>query len=1586
MRWRALLAVVAALSAFVGVGQVGAQSTLGAPAASVSSPTTNTLTVTWTAPSDNGGAVITAYQLRYILTAADETVDANWTEKDEDIWVTGGGALSYTLDELPDGVAYDVQVRAENDDGDVGPWSSTAAGTTTDHGDTTGTATDLSLGSSLAGRLDPATDEDVFKIVLGSDGEVWIYATGPLAMVGELLDSSGAVVAEADDGTLLAAPYGFEFREELDAGTYYVRVSSYRDKAAGFYTIHAQTFTDPGDTFATATTVTLDSATPGRIGPVGGDPEDPDHPGDADYFKLVLTATTEVLVIAYGALDTTGSLYNERQYWIRNYDDSGFGRNPNTFVFRRELLPGTYYIDVWGLHSFDVGPYTLHVRTATELSSTSMTPTPLTIGVPETDRITSATDKDFFSFTLEEETYVTIYGLDLERERGVDFASVVRLAPTILDSQETPAPMHLIPYESWREHGPQSRSFSLWGKLEAGTYRLEISSANGSIGAYLVDSFVSPYGRLVDECTGLTTAQSDPWYGCQWHLNNTGQFGGGAMQDINVESVWSGGNMGAGINVVVVDDGLESDHEDLVDNVLTDLNHDFASQGGVYDDLETHGTAVAGLIAARDNDIGVRGVAPRANVFSYNLIARGGVSLLHYTVAMYRAEDAEQTAISTNSWGFFNAGDPKRPASTWENAVESGVGEGYGGKGILYVWAAGNGHLADDNSNLDGRANFYAVTAACAVGYDDKRSVYSEMGANLWVCAPSDGGEPLPEITTTDIPDRYRADFGGTSAAAPIVSGVAALVRAANTNLSWRDVKLILAASARKNDPTNTGWEQGELTYGSTSDRYDFNHEYGFGMVDAAAAVALAGSWSNVPDMLRTSEAESGPLSDTPGSTGILLPDRDGETVTTVSRSLNLDGYVPFIEFVEVEIELRHGFFRDLQIEIESPSGAVSELSVPSMLADGQFNSSHRFGSAKHLGESAEGTWTLKLTDRQSGDSGKLLSWRLKVYGHGHNPGHFGIDDVVPGPGAFTLTWQAPDDIGASAVTRYDLRYILADAIDPNDWEEVTNVGSTSELPYTLTGLEGETKYFLAMRAVNDAGEGPWSAPFGEDTQSITPGVPRSVRVAARNEGLAVSWAEPTYVGAGRIEAYHIRYIDKAAPNKDDIHWTPLNSVWRAGGGELRDVIRGLVNGTEYEVQVRAENSREEGDWSGVVSGTPRDVNGPAEFPNTETGQRSIPENTPAGVDIGDPVAARDDEGDTLTYSLTSGAANFDIDTTTGQLQTEIPLDRELTSSYAVTVAVHDGKASNGTASTATDDTIRVVITIEDVDEPPTVTGSGTLAVLENSTAVATYRAQDPERVTSAFTWSLDGDDANAFALSSSGVLTFDPAPNFEAPTDSVPRNVYEVTVRATDESAVDPDAQTGELAVQVTVEDVGEPPVIDGIDSYTIVENSSTFVGSYTASDPEGDDTTWLSLTGTDARHFTLDEFGTLSFVESPDYDRETNGNHGDTYYVILRASDEGNRIGSLTVTITLEDAPEPPVIGGPAAVTVNEGHTSTVGTYTRRDPEGGATNWGPVGSSVALTGPDAADFEFDQATGRLTFAAPARLRGRRRPLRGHP
>ena len=110
---------------------------------------------------------------------------------------------------------------------------------------------------------------------------------------------------------------------------------------------------------------------------------------------------------------------------------------------------------------------------------------------------------------------------------------------------------------------------------------------------------------------------------------------------------------------------------------------------------------------------------------------------------------------------------------------------------------------------------------------------------------------------------------------------MAALIREANNALTWRDVKLILAASARKNDPGNTGWVKGAFKYGSTTDRYDFNHEYGFGMVDAKAAVDLAPGWTNVRD-LREITSESGVINlripDLPSSgiptSGHCQPDR----------------------------------------------------------------------------------------------------------------------------------------------------------------------------------------------------------------------------------------------------------------------------------------------------------------------------------------------------------------------------------------------------------------------------------------------------------------------------------------------------------------------------------------------------------------------------------------------------------------------------------------------------------------------------------------------------------------------------------------
>ena len=189
---------------------------------------------------------------------------------------------------------------------------------------------------------------------------------------------------------------------------------------------------------------------------------------------------------------------------------------------------------------------------------------------------------------------------------------------------------------------------------------------------------------------------------------------------------------------------------------------------------------------------------------------------------------------------------------------------------------------------------------------------------------------------------------------------------------------------------------------------------------------------------------------------------------------------------------------------------------------------------------------------------------------------------------------------------------------------------------------------------------------------------------------------------------------------------------------------------------------------------------------------------------------------------------------------------------------------------------------------------------------------------------------------------------------------------------------------MRVTVDGVDEPPEIGGTASFTISEAASKFVGSYGATDPEGTDVSWEALAGPDARYFAFDELsGALSFKDTPDYDRSTNGNHGDTYRVTARASDEGNKVGNLPVTVTLIGVDEPPIISGPATIDVNEvieptpGQVVRVGDYTRRDPEGSSSNWGMVGSTAALTGADASRFEFDKPSGRLTFVDPPDFEG---------
>ena len=1020
---------------------------------------------------------------------------------------------------------------------------SSEAQSTDDHGDAASTATTLSLDSSVAGRIDPGDDLDVFKLDLsGASGNthVWIYTTGALDTWGGLYDSNGDLLTSNDDTTIGGeTETNFRIPWTLSPGVYYVGVFSYDGVTTGDYTLHAKA-DDHGHFFDTATPLSLGASAAGRI----------DLGHDRDFFKLDLSATsgtTDVWIYTTGDLDTRGWLYDSSggPYLVFNGDSYIEGRETN-FSLRRNLPRGVYYILIRSWLTADedyaTGDYILHAEAVTDPGNSTGTATFLNLDSPAPGTIDSADDADYFRLALAEFKNLFIYTNGLKLYDGSRYLPIEPLDGTVLDNSGTEISVNIHPMENPTGY---RWGFHIRDDFDRGTYYIKVTAPDNDTTypvPYTIHAYEEiDYPNFIDDCETATVALnnsqiSDPLYGCQWHLRNQEQGG----KDINVEAVWAEGINGEGVNIAVVDDGMDFTHEDIAANVDRTLNHDYKTgSSDIHGPYEHHGTNVTGVIAARGNDTGVRGVAPMATVYGYNLLtdASRQRSVQDSNLADAMSRNRIVTAVSNNSWAYAGGPGLSDTNQFWELAVDSGIREGYNGKGVFYVFAGGNGgrgHLENpdggniddvgergDNSNLDEVSNYYAVTAVCAVNDGDARSVYSEKGANLWVCAPSGDGKEHRGIVTIENSDRYMDDFSGTSAAAPIVSGVAALLRQANSDLTWRDLKLILAASARKNDAGNPGWAEGARKYGAgpAADRYHFNHEYGFGMVDAKAAVDLARGWTNVPPL----------ESVTAGSrAAVTIPPPSGSVPQTVTATLTLNTGIRFTEFVEINTDFYHTSFRDMDIELVSPSGAVSKLAVPFntryytreidgetetyfVRLDGEF----RFGSARHLGEDPSGQWTLRLTDHFPELGGTLRSWSIKVYGHVSRPGAPTITTpITAGANSLTLAWSAPDETGGSAIIAYDLRHIESAASDKSDanWTVVEDVWSGSgTLRYILSGLTNGVQYDVQVRAVSAAGDGVWSATV-TGTPATTEGAP-SVTVT-RNAAGPVRTGTPVPVTA----------------------------------------------------------------------------------------------------------------------------------------------------------------------------------------------------------------------------------------------------------------------------------------------------------------------------------------------------------------------------------------------------------------------------------------------------------------------------------------
>ncbi len=495
-------------------------------------------------------------------------------------------------------------------------------------------------------------------------------------------------------------------------------------------------------------------------------------------------------------------------------------------------------------------------------------------------------------------------------------------------------------------------------------------SACGGSEVLSEENRISPDGNQSNDRITKSYEISDPLYDRQWYLHQ--------QSGINVSTVWTE-YLGSGISIAVVDSGIEALHPDLTENI--DLTHSFRYSDESSDPTPTkeefsnpfvdapHGTAVAGIIAATQNDIGISGVAPKANLIGLNVFSRPDDSAF---------EDAMQYPnidISSNSWGAdlsFGLDD--------DHVVLDAIVSKMLTDPIIYTFAAGN---EASNSGFSSILNSRYTLVIGATTAQKELAPYSNHGANILCVAPGGHEEKnLPKIITTDligniygydvkgdhfdifenIDYNYTDNFNGTSAAVPMVSGVIALMLEANRGLNYRDVKYILAHSSKKVDINHTSWVQ------NSAGLWVSNY-YGYGLIDAEQALQLTKNFKPLPKEIITQKS----LEDL----NISIEDNDEKGVTLI---LDIDDNF-LLEYAQLEINTNHPYSGDLKIKLTSPSGTNSILANGGTITEDLY-SPWIFGTIGFMDEKSSGNWTLHVSDILENDKGILSSVKLTLYGH----------------------------------------------------------------------------------------------------------------------------------------------------------------------------------------------------------------------------------------------------------------------------------------------------------------------------------------------------------------------------------------------------------------------------------------------------------------------------------------------------------------------------------------------------------------------------------------------------------------------------
>ena len=494
----------------------------------------------------------------------------------------------------------------------------------------------------------------------------------------------------------------------------------------------------------------------------------------------------------------------------------------------------------------------------------------------------------------------------------------------------------------------------------------------------------------------------DPFYMYQWYIKslgndivNTAGVSTIVGNDLNILETYHyvvGSKGSEKVTIQVVDSGVEVAHEDLeVDTTLSlnAVNHtnDPSPTKGVTSDPYSpadigHGSAVAGIIAAKTNNgLGVRGLAPYAKIAGSNWLESESTEELEKV--WYSEINSDAILVSNNSWGAYVLED-----YAYEEILALATSELRGTKGRVFTFASGNFRKDFGNANLSYLSNNpYAITVA-SLNHKDSYSIYSNPGSNVLVSAY--GGEyyyDAPTIMTTllmgksyyqseligkegsitvdeDSARNYTYVMNGTSAATPMVSAIIALTLEACPQLSYRDIRWLIAHTSKKIDITNKTWVQNTAGLWHSID-------YGYGKINALGMVEDCRSqyFRTLPPLQKEAVSKIG--------LSTVIPDTNSSVITPITFLKEMQ-----VEWLGLTLQIDHPFAGDLEINLISPQGTKTTIMTLTETHYNAYKEGFRFSSVAFIDENASGVWSVEVIDRLSGDFGTLQSIKLEIYGY----------------------------------------------------------------------------------------------------------------------------------------------------------------------------------------------------------------------------------------------------------------------------------------------------------------------------------------------------------------------------------------------------------------------------------------------------------------------------------------------------------------------------------------------------------------------------------------------------------------------------